>query len=253
MTYWIGPCNPNYYDVRGALDQFDNEVDWTKRISIEIGDIFYIYESNTSKRIIAKLEVIDNQVTDKDRLKDDVFWKEEVKISKTGYFRMKLITMFDEGMDRAWLKNNGLKSFLQSPERINSELLAAILSWELDNEIKNNESSSDLTTSLIDKEGKRIGYYTYRYERNSKLRQAAINHHGLGCACCEFNFGKIYGEIGKDFIEIHHTKPISSFTDEEIVNPITDLVPLCSNCHRMIHRRKGKVLTIDELKNLLRK
>ncbi|MFW7401930.1 HNH endonuclease [Vagococcus fluvialis] len=253
MTYWIGPCNPNYYDVRGALDKFDNEVDWTKRINIEIGDIFYIYESKTSKRIIAKLEVIDNKVTDKNRLEDDVFWKEEVKISKMGYFRMKLITMFDEGMDKVWLQNNGLKSNLQSPERINPELLRSILDWELDNDIKNNESSSELTTLMIDTEGKRIGYYTYRYERNPKLRQAAIDYHGLNCACCEFNFGKIYGEIGKDFIEVHHIKPISSFTDEETVNPITDLVPLCSNCHRMIHRRKGKVFTVEELKKLLRK
>lgn len=253
MTCWIGPYNPNYYDVRGALDQFNNEVDWTKRINIEIGDIFYIYESKTSKRIIAKLEVIDNKVTDKNRLEDDVFWKEEVKISKTGYFRMKLIIMFDEGMDRVWLQNNGLKSNLQSPERINPELLRSILDWELDNDIKNNESNSELTTLMIDTEGKRIGYYTYRYERNSKLRQAAIDYHGLNCACCEFNFGKIYGEIGKDFIEVHHIRPIFSFTDEETVNPITDLIPLCSNCHRMIHRRKGKVFTVEELKKLLRK
>lgn len=43
MTCWIVPCNPSYYDVRGALYQFDNEVEWTKRINIEIGDIFFIY------------------------------------------------------------------------------------------------------------------------------------------------------------------------------------------------------------------
>lgn len=197
--------------------------------------------------------MIDSKVTDKNRLEDYVFWKEEVNISKIGYFIMKLISTYDDDMDRAWLQNHGLKSNLHSSERVKPELLEAILDWELENDIIVNDSSFDLTTSLVDTKGKRIGYYTYRYERNPKLRRSAIDYHGLSCACCEFNFGKTYGEIGKDFIEVHHTKPISIFTDEDIVNPITDLVPLCSNCHRMNHRRKGKVLTVDELKKLLRK
>ena len=50
------------------------------------------------------------------------------------------------------------------------------------------------------------------------------------------NFVERYGEIGKEFIEIHHLNPISETDGEHEVNPATDLIPLCSNCHSMIHR-----------------
>ena len=48
------------------------------------------------------------------------------------------------------------------------------------------------------------------------------------------NFEQVYGELGKDYIEVHHLHPVSQ--GERQVNPIEDLIPLCSNCHSMIHR-----------------
>ncbi|MED4046764.1 HNH endonuclease, partial [Priestia aryabhattai] len=68
-----------------------------------------------------------------------------------------------------------------------------------------------------------------------------------------FNFEEVYGERGRDFIEIHHIKPLSSLKEAVAINPKTDLVPLCANCHRMIHRRKNEVLTVEQLKALTKK
>ncbi|WP_394173988.1 HNH endonuclease [Guptibacillus hwajinpoensis] len=96
-------------------------------------------------------------------------------------------------------------------------------------------------------------YYGKRYERNPLNRQRAIEIHGLTCAACDFNFEKKYGEHGKDFIEVHHIKPLSTLSEEVEINPAEDLVPVCSNCHRMIHRQRDNVLSIDELRNILMK
>ncbi len=86
------------------------------------------------------------------------------------------------------------------------------------------------------------------YERNPKNRAEAIKIHGTTCYACGFNFNDFYGEdLSKDFIEIHHIKPVSG--GEYIVNPRTDLVPLCSNCHSMIHKEKNPPKTIEEIKN----
>ncbi|WP_255407452.1 HNH endonuclease [Sporosarcina sp. P13] len=74
---------------------------------------------------------------------------------------------------------------------------------------------------------------------------------GLNCCVCDFNFEEMYGERGKDFIEVHHVKPLSALKEAAEINPDTDLVPLCANCHRMVHRRKDDVLGIDELKGLI--
>ena len=70
---------------------------------------------------------------------------------------------------------------------------------------------------------------------------------------CGFDFEFIYGEIGLSFIEVHHIKPLSSLDEETTINPQTDLVCLCSNCHRMIHRRRGEVLSIEQLKDIISK
>lgn len=78
-------------------------------------------------------------------------------------------------------------------------------------------------------------YYGKRYERDSNNRKLAIKKHGLNCYTCGFNFEKVYGERGKDFIEVHHIKPLSTLEEAVEINPMTDLVPLCANCHRMVH------------------
>ncbi|MEK4229299.1 HNH endonuclease [Solibacillus sp. FSL H8-0538] len=70
----------------------------------------------------------------------------------------------------------------------------------------------------------------------------AIKKHGLDCYACGFNFKEVYGELGKDFIE-----------EAVEFNPETDLITLYANCYRMIHKRKDKILSVDELKGLIRK
>ena len=100
-------------------------------------------------------------------------------------------------------------------------------------------------------EGEPLDYFGKRYERNTRNRVLAIQEHGLSCKVCNFNFEAVYGEQGRDFIEVHHINPLSTLEKAIEINPKTDLVPLCSNCHRMVHRRRDKVLTIEELVKIL--
>lgn len=87
-----------------------------------------------------------------------------------------------------------------------------------------------------------------KYERNKLARAICLDKFGFTCLACEFNFEEKYGDIGREFIHVHHIKPISEIGEEYKINPEEDLVPVCPNCHSMIHRDKHKTLTIDELK-----
>lgn len=88
-----------------------------------------------------------------------------------------------------------------------------------------------------------------RYERNPRLRRACIAHWGCRCAVCGLDFGTDYGRLGRGYIEVHHLRPIATWKGEiHKVDPTKDLVPLCANCHRMIHRGRERVLTLDELR-----
>ena len=95
--------------------------------------------------------------------------------------------------------------------------------------------------------GKKI-VISHRYERSPSLRGAALKIHGYDCAVCGFNFGKVYGIWGKGFCEVHHVRLLSSLGGEDLTDPSTDLIAVCANCHRMLHRKKRITLTIDELK-----
>jgi 5-methylcytosine-specific restriction enzyme A len=90
-----------------------------------------------------------------------------------------------------------------------------------------------------------------KYERNPFARKACISHYGPTCSVCDFNFEKVYGDIGKNFIHIHHLTQVAKVGKQYLVDPIKDLRPVCPNCHAMIHKKK-EAIAIEELKQLLR-
>lgn len=87
------------------------------------------------------------------------------------------------------------------------------------------------------------------YERNPKARKKCIEHYGDSCTICDFNFGVVFGELGEGFIHVHHLKPLSEIKESYNLDPITDLRPVCPNCHSMLHRQTP-ALSIEELINL---
>ena len=106
------------------------------------------------------------------------------------------------------------------------------------------------------KEGKVIYKLHKLRERDSKInkkkKEAYINKYGkLNCEVCDFDFYKVYGEIGKGFIEAHHRIPLSDI-DGESKTELKDLALVCSNCHRMLHR-KINTIGIAELKEAIKR
>lgn len=89
-----------------------------------------------------------------------------------------------------------------------------------------------------------------RYERRPSNRAAAIAAHGATCNVCGFDFAQFYGVIGEGFIEVHHRTPVSQMGDGYLLDPVKDLVPLCSNCHQMVHREEPPINT-EELRGTL--
>lgn len=88
------------------------------------------------------------------------------------------------------------------------------------------------------------------YERNGKARSVCIKHHGAKCAACNFNFETAYGAIGKGFIHVHHIVPLAEIRREYELDPIRDLVPVCANCHAIVHLTQP-AMGIEELRSCL--
>ncbi|MCY4101487.1 MAG: HNH endonuclease [Rhodobacteraceae bacterium] len=135
--------------------------------------------------------------------------------------------------------------FVEWENRSDEELQRFVFGLLLSNE-------TDLSPKVLSNveaktEGGTKVYISQRLERDSRVRNKALALHGYDCMACSFNYEQVYGEIGKNFIEVHHVIPLSDAGIRE-TNPKTDLVVLCANCHRMVHRKKGVCLSIEELR-----
>lgn len=154
---------------------------------------------------------------------------------------------------RLWVKNQ-----LNNDEPILTDAENKAQKEESD---KKSEDSTrkKLSTIFTEGEDSEILETIYR-KRNMELRQACIDyyrslHHGhIICECCGFEFAAHY-DINDDYIEIHHLFPFAHTNGEHVVDATTDLVPLCANCHRMIHHGmggKGNCMELDELRKKYR-
>ena len=130
---------------------------------------------------------------------------------------------------------------LSVPEPIASELFAQIqgspafgFSIPSENEVR------------LYAEGKSRTVTTKTYDRSPLARQACIEHYGHTCCVCRFNFETAYGQLGANYIEVHHLKPIAYIGEEYLIDPIKDLRPVCANCHRMLHKQRPP-LSVEEL------
>ena len=102
-------------------------------------------------------------------------------------------------------------------------------------------------------EGGEKVYISKKAERDVGLRNKAIAIHGTSCKACGFDFGLFYGDWGQDFIEVHHLIPLGGKESKKReTNPKTDLTVLCANCHRMVHRKKKTILSLDELSSKIK-
>ena len=105
----------------------------------------------------------------------------------------------------------------------------------------------ELTSQIDYVEGAATQVVVNRYERDRNARQKALEYHGYQCKVCGLDMSKVYGEIGKGFIHIHHLVPLSAIKEDYHLDPIDDLIPVCPNCHAMLHRHNPP-LTPEELK-----
>lgn len=143
------------------------------------------------------------------------------------------------------------KNFSQSKQHIDSSCYEALMeliqikssTW-IPEEIPA-ESTSKFT------EGVKKEITVNAYERNPKARQECIRIHGSKCIVCGFDFGEVYGEEFMGKIHVHHKKPLADIDDEYEVDPQEDLVPVCPNCHMIIHSKSDGVYTISEVKKFL--
>lgn len=167
----------------------------------------------------------------------------------------KLTNSFDLDITSKWKSIHIFRNSKTAKQKFQL-LLDSILSYKVGTTVQLtniSKENKDFQLNAIElTEGKLNSIKLNVYERNSKARQICLTHFGYSCMVCGFDFEKTYGSIGQKFIHVHHLKQISTIKKKYIVDPIKDLIPICPNCHNMIHRSKYP-LAIEELKSMIKK
>jgi 5-methylcytosine-specific restriction protein A len=115
-----------------------------------------------------------------------------------------------------------------------------------------NESNLENLEPEFETEGAKSQIYVNKYERSRINRAICLSIHGFVCAGCDLRMSDLYGPIGEGVIHVHHIEPVSLMDSPRKLNPAVDLVPLCPNCHVIVHR-KTPPIPIEELKDVLTK
>lgn len=154
----------------------------------------------------------------------------------------KIDTGFSIEVSRKNLKQNDFESISDSIEVVMIPLIAVIaelIGYEENEENEEGEEEGDLKQFVITKR-----------ERSPRNRLLCLSIHGEICSVCGLNPKSVYGLNLGSIIEVHHIEPLSETEETKVYDPRIDLIPLCPNCHRAIHKRKPAYKP-DELKELL--
>ena len=256
MQKWIISANGKIYDHAASFDK-NGHIDWRQNnTKYKEGDIVYIYCTRPLKKVMFKTVVEKESMSFSECTDDKEFWKDinEYEKAKTGkYLRLKLIEQTDrEELSLDKLKNIGLKAAPQGPQRINDNLANYMDKYFKLEPFNGIFPESDIPENYFEGAVKTVS--VNKYERNTAARKKCIEYHGCECSVCGLSFEKMYGELGKDFIHVHHIVPLNMIKEKYEVDYKTDLIPVCPNCHAMLHRKvDGKYYSVDELKSIVKR
>ena len=247
---WMISANSKMYDHAGSFAA-NGFIDWRQRAKYSIGDLVYIYCTRPFKRVMYKCEVAKHSMPFSECVDDANFWMDvdEYKKSKGGlYARLKLLEQVNtDRLSLDALKIHGLSAAPQGPIKISPKLHAYIDRFFDD--YFTDGLFPDVSESETYNEGHVRSVKVDIFERSSIARGKCIEYHGSSCLICGLNFGDVYGALGEGFIHVHHLRPLHTIRKDYIVDYKNDLIPVCPNCHAMIHRLPhGEKMSIAEIK-----
>ena len=254
---WLISANSKIYDFSSSFEHF-GFIDWKQgKSKYTIGDIVYIYCTRPIKKIRYKclIEKID---LDFKNIRDDrEYWiniEDYYKSLNGKFMHLKLIEQVDnENLYLNKLLEVGLKAAPQGPKKLDGILLNYI-EQNFNDDNQENFYPEMINQNIEIYEGIKKQVIVNKYERSSIARIKCIEYNGLNCKICGLDFEEKYGKLGEGFIHIHHIRPISEIGKNYKIDYKKDLIPVCPNCHSMLHRKiNGKEVTILELKKILNK
>ena len=251
MNCWFFPMNDTLFRLEDAISAGRGSVDVRYSEAFAVGDRVYAYRKRPEDRILYEMEVVKTAIPMDESTDKPEFWVDKgayyAGLLTSRYCRFRILREMDDGrLTGQSLQDHGLRNTL-SVDVLPEDVIAFIECPAADDTF-----GIDYPKDNDFYEGAMMTVEVNKYERSQAARDECIAKKGCRCVVCGMSFEEKYGPEGKGFIHVHHLIPISTIGKNYKLNVERDLVPVCPNCHYMLHRKPGGVYTIEELKAMLR-
>lgn len=267
MANWLITVNCEVFALDKAFDVLD-QIYWkndfkTEGKGLQEGDVVYAYVTKPESKVMYQFKVIGRADHTQYPSAQREFWNDPTEFSTVQSYAIfekikkvdKTSLSFDTLVQQGLIPNAPIQGRRTDRDKNTQDPIYIFLAY-IAHQFANDFSSIDYPDeadiqSKTFPEGAKKTVQVNQYERNSEARAKCIEIHGVRCSICNMSFAETYGHFAKDFIHVHHIKPLHEISESYQVNPETDLIPVCSNCHAMLHRQENGIpMTIERLKLL---
>lgn len=269
MANWLVTVNYSDFNLEQAYETLP-KIYWKNKVEdlnkgLQINDIVYVYVTQPIAKVMYRFRVTDLVENSEYPIEQKFFWANKQRfqdysgryaifeklnkldknsLSRDFFIRESIISETDTLQGRRTDRDKSLND----PITLFFDYISNQFSTETKNYDYPDEGNLDVETFP---EGAKKTVQVNRYERNSEARAKCIGIHGTRCKVCNMSFEETYGFFAKDFIHVHHKKSLKEISGAYEVNPETDLIPVCPNCHAMLHRQEnGEAMKFERLKLL---
>lgn len=267
MANWLVTVNYAEFDLEAAYDALP-QIYWKNSATsegkgLQINDIVHVYVTQPISKVMYQFKVIGHAENSEYPVAQKVFWKDKTQLdSIKGYAifeKLKKINKatlsFDYFLQKKLVSDAPIQGRRTDRDKAPNDPIRIFL-----DHIVNEFGNDALETNYPDEanvesktfpEGAKQTVQVNRYERNPEARAKCIEFHKARCKVCDMSFAETYGSFAKDFIHVHHKKPLYEISEQYEVDPKNDLIPVCPNCHAMLHKQENGIpMTVERLKLL---
>lgn len=237
----------NYLTEKGI----DNSGHWLRVINLGLAQALYAIGEMHENQDVFSVTDLDRVNEWRDKIRSNPSWIELDRQSKGELSKaLRLYAHFIENLDRLSQSTKGLKA--AKPMAVETAIA------EPEPGIRISKRDETIYIEPTVKEGDSTEAVTTRYERSGFAKRLCIEAYGntYRCEVCGTKLSDKYGtrDNKEDYIEVHHIVEHAERSKQEgshAVNYRTEMIPLCPNCHRMIHFLKDHTISPEELREII--
>ena len=267
MANWLVTVNYAEFDLEAAYDALP-QIYWKNSAisegkGLQLNDIVHVYVTKPISKVMYQFKVIAHADKSEYPVAQKAFWKDKTQLGSIKEYAVfeklqkvdKATLSFDYFLQKKLVSDAPIQGRRTDRDKAPNDPIRIFL-----DHIVNEFGNDALETNYPDEanvesktfpEGAKQTVQVNRYERNPEARAKCIEFHKARCKVCDMSFAETYGSFAKDFIHVHHKKPLYEISEQYEVDPKNDLIPVCPNCHAMLHKQENGIpMTVERLKLL---